>query len=211
MNLRELMVGDVLLKQYKGGLIHWAIASFTSNEGPSATFVHAAMYVGGGEIAESTGPGYGFSNLMNQGTNYTYFVFRHRDPGLAEIAAQVISTWVRMRPGSEDHVAGYSGGKNFGRYGLGQAIAGAARNWFDRDLKPEKGAGEALWGSNNRPGLQSSYCSQLVVQAYTAAGATLQPPAVPIRVAADRATPAILHDVLLRDGHWQFVGSFVTT
>ena len=211
MNSADLKVGDVLLKQYHGGLVHWAIKTVTGNEGASSTFVHAAMYVGGGEIAESIGAGYSFTPLMNQGKNFTYFVFRNRDAGLAEIAAQVMSTWVLMRPSTTGNVAGYSGGKGFGKYSLGQGIAGSVRNWVDRDLKAEPNAGEELWGANNKPGLQSSYCSQFVVQAYTAAGATYQPPMVPIRVAADRATPAILHDVMMRDGHWEFVGSFVCT
>jgi hypothetical protein len=215
MNARDLEVGDVLLKQYHGGLIHWAIKIATGNEGASSTFVHAAMYTGAGEIAESIGSGYSFTPLMAQNHNFTYFVFRNRDAGLAEIAAQVMSTWVRMRPKSdaksEDRVPGYSGGKGFGKYGAGQAIAGAVRNRLDRDVKPVSKSGEALWGAKDKPGVQSSYCSQFVVQAYSAAGATMQPQVVPIAVAADRATPAMLHDVLLRDGHWQFVGSFVCT
>ena len=210
MNAAELKVGDVLLKQYHGGLIHWAIRTVTSNEGAASTFVHAAMYVGGGDIAESIGAGYAFTRVMSQGKNFTYFVFRNRDTNLAEIAAQVMSTWVLMRPSTSGHVSGYSGGTGFGKYGLGQGVVGAARNWVDRDLKPQSDAGEQLWGADDTPGLLSSYCSQFVVQAYTAAGATYQPPIVPIRVAANRATPAILHDVLMRDGHWEFVGSFVS-
>lgn len=207
----ELETGDVLLKQYHGGFVHWAIRTFTGNEGGSSTFVHAAMYIGGGEIAEASGPGYRFASLMNQGTNFTYFAFRNRNRDLADIAAHVVSSWVRMRPTTDTHLPGYSGGKGFGKYGLGQAIAGAVRNWGDRDVAPSAGAGEALWGANDKPGLESSYCSQFVVQAYTAAGATFAPPVVPIAVAASRATPAMLHDILLRDGSWQFLGSFIST
>ena len=116
MNPMELTEGDVLFKLFHGSCIHWAIRTLTSNEGAASNFCHAAMFVGGGEIAESSGGGYRVAKLMGTGNNFTYFVFRCRDAGLGLIAAQVITTWVRMRPNSADGVKGYSGGKKFGEY-----------------------------------------------------------------------------------------------
>lgn len=211
MSPNDLVVGDILLKRYFGGFVHWAIRNFTRNEGGSSSFVHAALYLGGGEIAEASGPGYRINPLMGRGKNFTYFAFRHRDANLADLAAHVLATWVRMRPTSADHVPGYAGGKGFGQYALGPAMAGAVKNWTDRNVAPAADAGAALWGKNGTPGVQSSFCSQLVVEAYTAAGATYTPPVVPIPVAANRATPAMLQDVLLRNGQWSFAGSFQST
>ena len=210
MNPLNLIEGDVLFKFFHGSAIHWAIRTITSNEGSSSNFCHAAMYIGGGEIAESSGGGYRIAKLMNVGHNFNYFAFRTRESGLGLIAAQVITTWVRMRPKSADNVAGYSGGKKFGNYALGTAIVNAAKNYVDRDVKVKDGAGDKLWGQNGKPGLDSSYCSQFVVQAYTAAGATFSPATVPIKVAANRATPAMMHDSMSRDGRWEFLGSFLS-
>lgn len=68
--LKDLRVGDVMLKLYHGGLVHWLIRTFTANEGPASNFIHAALYLGNGEIGESIGAGYSFTPLMSQGQNY---------------------------------------------------------------------------------------------------------------------------------------------
>jgi len=131
--LNELRVGDVMLKLYHGGVVHWLIRTLTANEGSARHFVHEALYLGNGEIWESIGAGYSFTPRMSQGHNYRYFVFRYADLDLADVAAHIPSTWVIVGHGG---VQGYRAPgrianrqvRAFGGYGLGQAAGGAVSN-----------------------------------------------------------------------------------
>ncbi len=207
----DLDLGDVLLKRSHGGFTHWFIRRVTANEGPASNYVHAAVYVGHGTIAESTssGRGYVLTDLMNQGVNFHYRVGRYTaDPELAAIAAHIASTWARMRVGD---VPAYAGGRNFGGYGLAQALGAGFDNRLNRNIAAREGEGESFWGSDGQPGVSSSFCSQFAVQAYNAAGATCSPPVVPIPLAANRATPAMLYNEFERLPGWTILAEPVVT
>jgi len=210
MNPQSLVPGDVLFKQFHGGGVHIMINLLTAREGLASRYCHAAMYIGNGEIAESSGGGYRIAKLNGKGVNFTYEAFRHKDSNLAEIAAAVIATWVKMRPEHKQHIPEYTGGKGFGQYALGTAVSSALKNWVSRNLRPALDEGEKLWGSNGKPGQSASYCSQFVVQAYLAAGATYGPPVIPIDLKAKRATPGALYNEMMRDPAWQHKGTFVS-
>lgn len=206
LSLEDLQVGDVFLKEYFGGVVHWFIQKMTKNEGAEAgNYVHAALYIGNGILAESIGRGFSFTGLMSQGHNYRYQVFRHNNADLAQLAAHVASTLVQMRDGG---VGGYRSNRfRFGKYGMGQAIGGALKNKVRGNNPPPgaEGEGAGAWEG----GIRSSYCSQFVVQAYNAAGATFAPPIVPIDLASGRATPAMMRNYLLNSGSWAAVGELV--
>lgn len=191
----DLRVGDVLLKRRFGGAVHFVIARMTDSR-----LVHAAMYIGNGTIAESIGSGFEFTQLMSQGHNYEYEVWRNQDRDLAEIAALCANTLVQT------HVApvqGYASNRwRFGAYGMGQAISGAIANRWTRPGGAGAEGARAWEG-----GIRSSYCSQFVVQAYNAAGATSG--RVPLNIAAGRATPVMLRNTMLATPGWAYQGLIV--
>lgn len=203
MNQNDLAVGDVLMKLHFGGAVHNVIAwGQRLHKAGNATddYVHAAIYMGGGEIAESIGGGITVTRLMAQGHPYVYNVYRYADRDIAGIAAAVAEGWIAMRRGQH---AGFVPQGAYGKYALGGAALAAVQNIASH---PAYEPGKDLWGSSGEPGITSTYCTQFVVAAYHAAGATGQPAQVPIRIAQARATPKILHDVLLSEPQWEMPG-----
>ena len=203
MNEDQLRVGDLLMKLRHGGVVH-ALISWGQrlHRAGNATddYVHAAIYMGNGAIAESIGEGITVTRLMAQGHPYVYNIYRYADTDIAEIAAAVAEGWIGMRRGQH---AGFTPRGAYGKYALGGAVKAAAQNIGSR---PAYAPGEDLWGRNGQAGIGSTYCSQFVVAAYHAAGATAQPAQVPIRIAQARATPKMLHDVLLSEPQWDMPG-----
>lgn len=203
MNENELAVGDILMKLKYGGFVHGLISwgqRFHRAGNATDDYVHAAIYLGSGSIAESIGEGIGTVKLMSQGKPYVYNVYRYADHDMGSVAAAVAEGWVAMKRGQH---AGYEPRGSFGKYAYGGAAGAALQNIGSQPVyKP----GEDLWGSGGKPGIGSTYCSQFVVAAYHAAGATGQPPQVPIRMAQARATPKMLHDVLLSEPQWSMLG-----
>ena len=203
MNASELRVGDLLMKLRYGGVVH-ALISWGQrlHRAGNATddYVHAAIYLGNGTIAESIGGGITVTQLMAQGHPYVYNVYRYDDRDIAGIAAAVAEGWITMRRGQHP---GFTPRGSYGEYALRGAVVAAAQNIGSQPAYEPAGD---LWGSDGRPGISSTYCSQFVVAAYHAAGATAQPAQVPIRIAQARATPKMLHDVLLSEPRWDMPG-----
>ena len=203
MNENQLQVGDLLMKLRNGGVVH-ALISWGQrlHRAGNATddYVHAAIYMGNGAIAESIGEGITVTRLMAQGHPYVYNVYRYAGRDIAGIAAAVAEGWIAMRRGQH---AGFTRCGSYGKYALGGAVKAAAQNFGSR---PAYAPGEDLWGRDGEAGISSTYCSQFVVAAYHAAGATAQPAQVPIRIAQARATPKMLHDVLLSEPQWDMPG-----
>jgi hypothetical protein len=203
MNENQLQVGDLLMKLRHGGVVH-ALISWGQrlHRAGNATddYVHAAIYTGNGSIAESIGEGITVTRLMAQGHPYVYNVYRYANADIAGIAAAVAEGWITMRRGQH---AGFTPRGSYGKYALGGAVKAAAQNIGSR---PAYAPGEDLWGRDGQAGISSTYCSQFVVAAYHAAGATAQPTQVPIRIAQARATPKMLHDVLLGEPQWDMPG-----
>ena len=203
MNEDQLRVGDLLMKLRHGGVVH-ALISWGQrlHRAGNATddYVHAAIYMGNGAIAESIGEGITVTRLMAQGHPYVYNVYRYADGDIAGIAAAVAEGWVAMRRGQH---AGFTPRGAYGKYALDDAVKAAAQNIGSQ---PAYTPGEDLWGRDGQAGISSTYCSQFVVAAYHAAGATAQPAQVPIRIAQARATPKMLHDVLLSEPQWDMPG-----
>ncbi len=203
MNENQLRVGDLLMKLRHGGVVH-ALISWGQrlHRAGNATddYVHAAIYMGNGTIAESISEGITVTRLMAQGHPYTYNVYRYADADIAGIAAAVAEGWIGMRRGQH---AGFTPRGAYGTYALGGAIKAGAQNIGSR---PAYAPSEDLWGRDGQAGISSTYCSQFVVAAYHAAGATAQPAQVPIRIAQARATPKMLHDVLLSEPQWDVPG-----
>ncbi len=203
MNENQLRFGDVLMKLRYGGLVHSLISwgqRFHRAGNATDDYVHAAIYMGNGNIAESISEGITVTRLMAQGHPYVYNVYRYADAGIAGIAAAVAEGWIAMRRGQH---AGFTPRGSYGEYALGGAVKAAAQNIGSR---PAYAPGGDLWGRDGQAGISSTYCSQFVVAAYHAAGATAQPAQVPIRIAQARATPKMLHDVLLSEPQWDMPG-----
>lgn len=203
MRENELQTGDLLMKLRYGGIVHGLISwGQRLHRAGNATddYVHAAIYMGNGGIAESIGEGITVTRLTSQGHPYVYNVYRYADRDIAGIAAAVAEGWITMRRGQH---AGFTPSGAYGRYAFGGAVKAAAQNIGSQ---PDYVPGEDLWGRDGKPGISSTYCSQFVVAAYHAAGATAQPAQVPIRIAQARATPKMLHDVLLSEPRWDLLG-----
>ena len=203
MNEDQLRIGDLLMKLRHGGVVHTLISwGQRLHRAGNATddYVHAAIYMGNGAIAESIGEGITVTRLMAQGHPYAYNVYRYADADIAGIAAAVAEGWIGMRRGQH---AGFTPRGSHGKYALGGAVRAAAQNIGSR---PAYAPGEDLWGRDGQAGISSTYCSQFVVAAYHAAGATAQPAQVPIRIAQARATPKMQHDVLLSEPQWDMPG-----
>ena len=80
MQASELQPGDLMLKLYFGGFLHNVIVLGQAlHHAPNAkeNFVHAAIHIGNGRIAESIGEGITVTQLMNQGHPYEYNVYRY--------------------------------------------------------------------------------------------------------------------------------------
>jgi len=199
----ELQPGDIMMKLYFGGLLHnMIVLGQALHHAPNAkeNFVHAAIYIGNGMIAESIGEGITVTKLLSQGHPYEYNVYRYADTALAGVAAAVAEGWIAVRRGAQPD---YTPSGRFGRYAAGGAAGAAVQNIFSQ---PDYQGGEDLWGSGGKPGIGSTYCSQFVAAAYQAAGATASPPQVPIRIAQARATPQLLHDTLMGEPQWSLLG-----
>lgn len=200
---RDLQVGDILLKLYYGGIVHGLIAwgqRFHKAGNATDDYVHAAIYVGRGLVAESIGGGIKATRLMQQGKPYVYNVYRYGNADIAGIAGAVAEGWLSVRAGQHGNDKVPS---SFGGYAYGGAVGAAIQNIGSQ---PSYKPGSDLWGSGGKPGIGTTYCSQFVVAAYQAAGATGQPAQVPIRIAQDRATPKMLHDTLLGEPQWDMLG-----
>ena len=203
MQASELQPGDLMLKLYFGGFLHNVIVLGQAlHHAPNAkeNFVHAAIHIGNGRIAESIGEGITVTQLMNQGHPYEYNVYRYADRDMAGVAAAVAEGWIAVRRGAQPD---YTPSGSYGKYALGGAVRAAAQNIGSQ---PDYQGGEDLWGSGGKPGISSTYCSQFVVAGYQAAGATARPPQVPIRIAQARATPQLLHDTLMGEPQWSLLG-----
>ncbi len=200
----DLQVGDLLMKLRYASTFTHALISWGQrlHQAGNATddYVHAAIYIGGGNIAESIRGGITVTRLMAQGRPYVFNVYRYADRDIAGIAAAVAEGWIAMRRGQH---AGFAPRGRYGEYALAGAVKAAAQNITSR---PAYAPGEDLWGRDGDAGISSTYCSQFVVAAYHAAGATAQPAQVPIRIAQARATPKMLHDLLLSEPQWEMLG-----
>lgn len=212
MNEGQLRAGDVLMKHHYSGPVHALISlaqRLHSAGNVKDEYVHAAIYIGQGRIAESIAGGITATRLMGQGHPYVYDVCRYGDADIAGIAGAVAEGWVAVKRGQdpgyqpaalhEIHRKDY----RFGGYAYGGAVTSAIQNVGSQ---PHYQPGADLWGSDGRPGITSTYCSEFVVKAYHAAGQTAQPRQVPIRINGDRATPKMLLDTLLSEPQWQVMG-----
>ena len=154
--ITPLQVGDILMKLYYGGAVHGLIAwgqRFHKAGNATDDYVHAAIVIGPGLIAESIGGGIKATRLMQQGKPYVYNVYRYGDGDIAGIAGAVAEGWLSIRAGQHgrDQVPG-----SFGDYAYGGAVGAAIQNIGSQ---PSYKPGGDLWGSGGKPGIGTTYSS----------------------------------------------------
>lgn len=181
--------------------------------GGSQRSVHAAIYVGNGEVAESTGGEGVRIHALND--NYKWRVYHVQGHGeIGEMAADVAK---QMAQAGEMYRGGRGDDPNitsFGDYDLGAATSsifessgvGTSRTKFG-DVKGRVGSYlDYLWDPQH-PKARKFFCSNFVVLAYSIASEAISNnPCLLIDRDYETVSPAELEETLKSDVRWNYLG-----
>jgi hypothetical protein len=172
--IAELAVGDILLERSHGTFKHnmislgqWFSSPFRTSAGKNKT-IHAAIYVGDGDIVESTGEGVLRKKLGQERNNYKVYSLREGGeiPQLAATGAIDFAELFAFTKGNGsahrwgDYDAMKATKAAFKRHRSASSLASAERRI--------RSYIEDAWSNdrNRRERAQKVFCSQLVVLVY---------------------------------------------
>lgn len=167
--------GDILLKRNLDGfksdpigntISFMQMITMSSGDNLPGAYVsgHAAIFVGGDQVAEATGAGVSLTNL-NQEIKYTrYLVYRCFDAEAANRAAQYARRLTERRQG-------VNGNFLDGNYALGKAFASLAttRHMGDRGQRLMNHVNQYVTGQNNNLAVPDFFCSMFVYTVFEVA------------------------------------------